>query len=166
MRELEPFSLFSICSKSLSTRQLQIADMARARRSTALKVKSYAQDSGSEEEEDEDEEMKVEGELESEFEETASVGSKRSTKSVQEDYVEDTEGESASPSLFLLPFTSFLNLKNLKKTPQLMTSLRSPKICPDIEQSPAGPEHVRRVYSAFFDVYIARFLLCIARFQV
>ncbi|GAA5838434.1 hypothetical protein JCM5353_001800, partial [Sporobolomyces roseus] len=76
---------------SLSTRQLQIADMARARRSTALKVKSYAQDSGSEEEEDEDEEMKVEGELESEFEETASVGSKRSTKSVQEDYVEDTE---------------------------------------------------------------------------
>lgn len=75
--------------------------MARARRSTALKVKSYAQDSGSEEEEDEDEEMKVEGELESEFEETASVGSKRSTKSVQEDYVEDTEGKSTSPSSLL-----------------------------------------------------------------
>jgi len=75
--------------------------MARARRSTALKVKSYAQDSGSEEEDDEDEEMKVEGELESEFEETASVGSKRSTKSVQEDYVEDTEGKSTSPSSLL-----------------------------------------------------------------
>lgn len=94
--------------------------MARARRSTALKVKSYAQDSGSEEEEDEDEEMKVEGELESEFEETASVGSKRSTKSVQEDYVEDTEGESASPSLFLLPFFPLTPLGSLA-----LSSLRS-----------------------------------------
>jgi len=68
--------------------------MARARRSTALKVKSYAQESGSEGEEEE-EEMQVES---SEFEETASTGSKRSIGIIEDTYVEDAEGQSPSPS--------------------------------------------------------------------
>jgi len=68
--------------------------MARARRSTALKVKSYAQESGSEGGEEE-EEMQVES---SEFEETASTGSKRSIRMEEDTYVEDAEGQ--FPSLF------------------------------------------------------------------
>ena len=68
--------------------------MARARRSTALKVKSYAQESGSEGGEEE-EEMQVES---SEFEETASTGSKRSIRMEEDAFVEDVEGQSHSPS--------------------------------------------------------------------